>query len=211
MANILLVGQSGFEQEGFRLLIAEAGYDVSAIGAEEISEASRTDDHADVRVVLIDASVPDPVALCSSLVEIWPDATVVALINQDDADMVRQLGALGVAGIIDRRRRHAAVMTQLELVVLGEKVAPTNYLEASYSNRPLPTSSIGGIAERLSNRERVVADCLGKGMPNKVIARHLGLSEPTVKVHVKAILRKLRVRNRTEAALCVASHGAYAV
>jgi len=210
MDNILLVGQSGFEQEGFRLLIAEAGYRVTTVGADEILEKCRLNDSHDVRVVLVDASAPDPVTLCRSLVELMSGVTVVALINQDDADLVRHLGAAGVAGIIDRRRRHAAVMTQLELVVLGEKVAPTTYLEESYTRVPKPIAASNALTERLSNREQTVASCLSKGMANKVIARQLGLSEPTVKVHVKAILRKLRVHNRTEAALCVASQEAYA-
>ena len=45
------------------------------------------------------------------------------------------------------------------------------------------------------------------GYPNKVIARRLEIGEATVKVHVKAILRKLNVQNRTQAAICAVNHG----
>tara|TARA_B100000678_G_scaffold112723_1_gene94268 strand:- start:261 stop:548 length:288 start_codon:yes stop_codon:yes gene_type:complete len=48
------------------------------------------------------------------------------------------------------------------------------------------------------------------GYPNKVIARRLDIGEATVKVHVKAILRKLNVQNRTQAAICAVNHGVQA-
>ncbi len=53
----------------------------------------------------------------------------------------------------------------------------------------------------LSPRERQVLNCLVEGMSNKMIARKLGVTETTVKLHVKNILRKINVRNRTQAAI----------
>jgi DNA-binding CsgD family transcriptional regulator len=53
----------------------------------------------------------------------------------------------------------------------------------------------------LSSREAAILDGLVQGAPNKVIAHQLNITEATVKVHVKAILRKIRVRNRTQAAI----------
>jgi DNA-binding NarL/FixJ family response regulator len=53
----------------------------------------------------------------------------------------------------------------------------------------------------LTNRQLDVFRLLAEGLPNKLIARRLGLSEATVKLHVSAILRALGVRNRTEAVL----------
>ena len=49
--------------------------------------------------------------------------------------------------------------------------------------------------------------CLSQGKSNKLIARQWGISEATVKVHVKAILRKVHLKNRTEAALWARDHG----
>ncbi|MFO1074448.1 MAG: response regulator transcription factor [Geminicoccaceae bacterium] len=59
----------------------------------------------------------------------------------------------------------------------------------------------------LSLREEQVLYCLAKGFPNKLIARKLCLSEATVKVHVKGLLRKIQVANRTQAAIW--AHGSY--
>jgi two-component system nitrate/nitrite response regulator NarL len=59
---------------------------------------------------------------------------------------------------------------------------------------------------KLSSRETEILYCLTKGSPNKVIARQLNLCEATVKVHIKAILRKIGVFNRTQAAIWAADH-----
>jgi two-component system, NarL family, nitrate/nitrite response regulator NarL len=74
--------------------------------------------------------------------------------------------------------------------------------------RPLETATStqkavaeGRKAHNLSPRESEVLDCLMQGAPNKIIAWKFGLTEATVKVHLKAILRKLGAKNRTQAAV----------
>ena len=64
----------------------------------------------------------------------------------------------------------------------------------------------GHQSRKLSSREAQILTCLRDGAPNKVIARQLNLSEATVKVHVKAILKKIGACNRTQAALWAARH-----
>jgi len=112
----------------------------------------------------------------------------------------------------------------LELVTMGEAVVPPALLsyfigpeegrstdrkhnENNDANAAEDDSEAMLVAEaddrapQLSRRERVIVRCLIEGDSNKSIARKLEISEATVKVHVKAILRKIRVRNRTQAAI----------
>lgn len=203
--HITLVGQPGIEREGLRLLLADENYDVETVCPADAAETLANGAESVLQLILLDRSVEDPAGLCALLLGIAPDASIVVMTDWVDAEQIRALGSMGVAGIIDRRVSYAAAMMQLRLVVLGEKVAPTPYLELSYTHEGAIQAAPREATERLSNREQVVAECLGRGMPNKVIARQLGLSEPTIKVHVKAILRKLNVHNRTEAALRVAT------
>ena len=65
----------------------------------------------------------------------------------------------------------------------------------------------GGAIRQLSDRERQVLACLTRGEPNKLIARNCSIAEATVKVHLKTILRKIAVSNRTQAALWALAHG----
>jgi two-component system nitrate/nitrite response regulator NarL len=85
------------------------------------------------------------------------------------------------------------------------KQAPTAALTANANgttaNGPA-LSAIGiGPVPRLSTREKCILRCMVGGDSNKVIARKIDISEATVKVHVKAILRKIRLSNRTQAAI----------
>jgi two-component system nitrate/nitrite response regulator NarL len=62
---------------------------------------------------------------------------------------------------------------------------------------------------RLSARQRLILRCLINGDSNKTIARRIHITEATVKVHVKAILRKIRVHNRTQAAIWAMNHRSF--
>ena len=67
------------------------------------------------------------------------------------------------------------------------------------------------VAPQLSPREKSILRCLVEGDSNKSIARKIDIAEATVKVHVKAILRKIRVQNRTQAAIWAMNHGTLAI
>src|SRR6185369_9940237 len=67
-------------------------------------------------------------------------------------------------------------------------------------------ASRGDGSLHLSDRERQVLACLTRGASNKLIARNCSITEATVKAHLKAILRKICVQNRTQAALWALAH-----
>jgi two-component system nitrate/nitrite response regulator NarL len=107
----------------------------------------------------------------------------------------------------------------LELLMIGETVLPTNFLPYVFGPEEAPTGEHAPaerneaivlndeIAPHLSSRERLILRCLIEGDSNKSIARKIGIAEATVKVHVKAILRKIRVHNRTQAAIWGMNNG----
>ena len=82
--------------------------------------------------------------------------------------------------------------------MLGEAILPSDIVLTIATGREEMLDLQRG---KLSNREAEILAFLKEGAPNKVIARNLNLSEATVKVHNKAILKKAGVRNRTQAAL----------
>jgi two-component system nitrate/nitrite response regulator NarL len=65
----------------------------------------------------------------------------------------------------------------------------------------------GNAPQQLSERERQILSCLTRGESYKLIARNCSIAEATVKVHLKTILRKIAVSNRTQAALWALAHG----
>ncbi len=112
----------------------------------------------------------------------------------------------------------------LELVMNGQTVLPSEAIAAvllregsrgpdasvlnGYSPIKLPPQAAGVKVPNFSDRELHILRCLTEGSSNKVIARACDIAEGTVKVHVKAILRKIKVQNRTQAAIWALSHRA---
>jgi len=112
-----------------------------------------------------------------------------------------------------------ALLKALELVMLGETFIASalvlTMLEGTgqaHGSRPgmppalSPANDTASSPHNLSTREVEILRGLMEGESNKVIARKLDIAEATIKVHVKAILRKVRVQNRTQAALWASAH-----
>ncbi|MGO4573843.1 LuxR C-terminal-related transcriptional regulator [Microvirga sp. 2TAF3] len=152
----------------------------------------------------------------------YPKAYVVVLDDCFDLnDMLATLDA-GAGGYCLATIGCDALVKYLDLVMLGETVFPSTMFFSAVtaqkemsvapqaypfvgSDRIQPVAS--GLPTRmLSTREAEILHCLMEGAPNKTIARKLEVAEATVKVHVKAILRKIRVTNRTQAAMWAVAH-----
>jgi two-component system nitrate/nitrite response regulator NarL len=161
--------------------------------------------------ILILLGIPDDITTALRAIEYLKEqhstAHIVALArvsNAADAVLTFRAGAnayLAEVGNCD------ALMKALELVVLGDTVFPFSVLctileqeEVQFDSNAFPP---------LSAKEKSILDCLADGSPNKVIARKIDVAEATVKVHVKSILRKIRVQNRTQAALWAIKHRRY--
>jgi two-component system nitrate/nitrite response regulator NarL len=141
----------------------------------------------------------------------FSNAKIVILADRFDFDAVVSCFRAGAEGYIVNAMKSQPLMTALRLVSLGEKVMPSDLVEElehrqfSTSSPVLPQNEI--VNANLSPRERDVLCGLMAGYPNKSIARQLDVCEATVKVHVKAILRKLKVSNRTQAAIWASHNG----
>jgi two-component system, NarL family, nitrate/nitrite response regulator NarL len=159
-----------------------------------------------------------------------PSVKVVILAASYSAsDLVRGLQA-GVRGFLQQDIPSKQLIKSLELVMLGQTVFPPhlapNALGNGYSTgissgslialpqadeKRLSASNVmpadvGDVAKSLSRRETSILRALTEGASNKIIARKLVITESTVKVHMNAILRKLRMQNRTQAAMWATAH-----
>jgi DNA-binding NarL/FixJ family response regulator len=127
----------------------------------------------------------------------------------------------GATGCFVASMSSDAFVKAIELVMIGETVFPpellsfalepeANHLEETDLRDENPAPFVApddGIAPQLSEREQSILHYLIKGDSNKSIARKIDIAEATVKVHVKAILRKIRVHNRTQAAIWGMNNG----
>jgi two-component system, NarL family, nitrate/nitrite response regulator NarL len=146
-----------------------------------------------------------------------PQARIVSLGAQFDLDHVQLGHEAGVNGFCSAASAPEVLLKSLELVMLGESVLPFQVVRSIMDAAPQSQSQTlqGNSAEptppdvttcKLSTREAQILSCLQEGAPNKTIARKLDVAEATIKVLVKAILRKIGVANRTQAAMWATAH-----
>ena len=131
---------------------------------------------------------------------------VVVLSGAEDPALMKQLLALGVHGFIPKAYSPDVMLSALRLVLSGGVYVPPMMLQPGAPPAPPPAAAAapsGSLEDQLrrllTERQLDVLRLLSQGKPNKVIARDLGISEGTVKIHLAAIFRALNVRNRVEA------------
>ena len=112
--------------------------------------------------------------------------------------------AKGAAGFVPKTLSAKTLVNAVRFMAMGEQYAPIDFMtqeEEDVAPNPL--------AEKLSRRELQVLEGLSQGKSNKEIARDLNLQEPTIKLHVKTLYRKIGAGNRTQAALMAKEEGLF--
>ena len=128
----------------------------------------------------------------------------VALISgQATREIAEQALALGAAGFVPKTLPAKSLVNAVRFMAMGEQYAPIEFMTAP------PQSETNPLAQKLTARELQVLEGLTTGKSNKEIARDLDLTEPTIKLHMKTLYRKLDVNNRTQAAIIARDAGLF--
>jgi len=112
--------------------------------------------------------------------------------------------SFGAAGFVPKTLAAKTLVNAVRFMAMGEQYAPIDFMTADD-----PTVAPNPLAQKLSRRELQVLEGLSKGKSNKEIARDLDLQEPTIKLHVKTLYRKIGAANRTQAALIAKEEGLF--
>jgi two-component system nitrate/nitrite response regulator NarL len=206
--SVVLIDASRLFREGLRRIIADSNLTV-VHESFAIADALPFIQSLQPSLVLFDIADSGD-ALTARIGEIRaaaPAARIVVLTQAIRVDRLTDALAAGVDGYLAKNMSADALPQALRLILLGEKVFPTDlaYLLAD-RHAPWHDPSPGHI-NGLSSREMQILACLVEGDQNKKIANVLNISDGTVKVHLKAILKKIRVQNRTQAAIWAMNHG----
>lgn len=132
----------------------------------------------------------------------FPETPVVVISAHEDRRLVKEAIALGAAGFIPKSTPRQEIVGALHRIAAGEVYVPAD-TEMVAAAAAVPGGEID-VAQRLATltaQQVRVLQLLGTGKLNKEIAYELDIAEPTVKVHVSAILQKLKVYSRTQAAV----------
>ena len=197
--RVLLVDDHPVVRAGLRALL-QAESDLEVVGEADgglpaISLARRLRPD----VLITDLLLPDidGVAVTQSIRADLPDTQVVVLtsVNEEDVAMVRAIRA-GAIGYVLKNADIDVLVQTIRSAAQGQAHLSPRAAARLMQEMRSPTQQLP-----LTDREREVLREIGVGRTNKQIARSLHIAETTVKSHVRAILDKLGVQSRTQAAL----------
>jgi DNA-binding NarL/FixJ family response regulator len=204
--RLLLVDDHGIVREGLRALLDEGEEFVIVGEASNGDEACEAVRRLAPDIVLMDLKMPGMAA--SDAIRVIratsPDVKVVALTSYAEDGQVREIMSAGAQGYILKDVTKSDFVTALRTVATGQTwlhpLAQRSLVE-QLRNRQVDPLAL------LTQRERSVLDLIARGMSNRQIGDELHLTEGTVKGYVSTILAKLKLEDRTQAALFAVQRG----
>ncbi len=209
--SICIVSKNEILREGLRRILTDTHFVVAETACDRDALVKALDDRLIPDLIIVEAaSNADGLESCRQLRAAFASSRLVLLAEDYSIETTSRAIAVGIDGYLAKEISCEPLVGALRLVVLGEKVVPSQMVDA-LSTTCWPQAGdawpVSANDVRLSDREIDILRCLTRGDANKLISRQLVITEATVKVHIKAILRKLSVLNRTQAAMWAVSRG----
>jgi two-component system nitrate/nitrite response regulator NarL len=213
MASLAVFDPSPLFRAGLAALVSTMGFAPVQEAADLVDLIQRQDGASRPDLMLI--GLPqDPVEIAPLMREIrgWaPETRVVFIASALDTSALISCFTAGASGYVLENISREGLKHSLLLVSAGEKVFPSELANA-LSVSSLQMSDAGDLGRELrelhaTEREIEVLRCLADGEPNHAIAAKLGISETAVSADIRHLLRKLKVSNRTQAALWAVAKG----
>ncbi len=205
--RFLVVDDHALFRDGMVSLLKAGGMQVvgeAKNGEEAVIEAARL--KPDVILMDIDMPIMNGIDATRKITSTMPEVRVVMLtVSQEDHKLVDALRA-GAKGYLLKSLNSDEFIKLLRGLEKGEPPIPSSVTIRLMNYVAQQTVSNEALNESLTEREIELLGCLGLGLPNKLIADRLGVSDNTVKYHIKNILQKLNFNNRAEAAAYAVRH-----
>lgn len=210
MIRVFLVDDHEIVRRGLAQLI-DAQSDLEVVGeAGTVHEALRRLEATQPDVAVLDVRLPDGngIDLCRDIRSTHPDIACLILTGYDDDQALRAAVLAGASGYVLKDVRGNSLVAAIRSVSEGGTVQSLSVLrQAARSLHPEENSASHAVPEpSLSLREGQVLALIAEGLTNREIGARLGIAEKTVKNYVSALLAKLGMERRTQAAVYAAEH-----
>jgi len=209
--KILLVDDHALIRDALRGILRELAGDATVLEASDCRQAMRViEQNPDLHLILLDLNLPDRdgFAVLTDLRKRYATISIVVLSAFHDRGNVLRALDLGALGFIPKSASREVMANALRLIFSGGVYIPPEALARGDApgqvgaGRRVSPADLG-----LTERQMEVLALMMQGKSNKAISRILDTAEPTVKHHVTAILKALKVTNRTEAVIAVGALG----
>jgi DNA-binding NarL/FixJ family response regulator len=210
--KVLVVDDHPLIREALRQVLRALDKDIDLLEAASAAAAlAVVGKNEGIDVILLDLALPgaDGFDVLRELRERHPSFPVVVLSASEQPETVLSALDAGAMGFIPKTSSSEVLLGALRLVLSGGVYLPAEVLRRTPApavvSKPATAASYRDLG--LTERQAQVLALLIQGKPNKLICRDLELAEGTVKIHITAILKALRVTNRTQAVIAVGKLG----
>jgi two-component system, NarL family, nitrate/nitrite response regulator NarL len=207
--SLLVIETNKLFREGLRHIFSASSFEI-VHEAGSVEDAISFVESLQPALVLVGMPDSDDVTTCVRQIRAAAPRTRIVILA-DSIRMNRLADAMtsGVDGYLLKNMSADALHQSLRIVSLGEKVLPSELANLLVNERLASRSDCGSThhLNGLSDREMQILSHVRKGGQNKQIANDLKISDGTVKVHLKSILKKIHVQNRTQAAIWAQDNG----
>jgi len=210
VTTFLVVDDHPLVRHGFALAVREIHPEAVVLEAGSLAEATATVKQTpDLTLVLFDLQLDQGQGRhgIGPLIDTLDGAPLLVISASEEVDDIVDSLRLGARGYILKSSSVEVLEHAISLALTGETFLPLPRAVLAGHVAAERGEPAGPLADRLTGRQRAVFQLLLAGSSNKEIARKLGVLEGTVKVHVRAIMQKLGVRNRTQVAVAAARSG----
>lgn len=209
--NVLIVDDHALVREALGRVVLGLVPDARILEAADPASAfRRLEQEPDADLALLDLTLPGMhgLAALKQLRARHPTLAVVIVSATVDRETVRLALEAGAAGYIPKTSSNEVLRSALQLVLAGGVYIPPEFAGRTVDAPAAPPpGALSAASLGLTERQAEILALVMKGEPNKVICRELDLAESTVKNQITAILKALKVTNRTQAVLQVTRLG----
>jgi DNA-binding NarL/FixJ family response regulator len=206
--KVLITDEQSLFRDGLSLRLQQINKDISILQSSDLIEMQRIlskEMDIDILILDIDLAELNSAEVIGKIKATSPNTKIVVISSSEDTRTIKKILSYGVKGYIPKKSDSNILGGALKLILDGGTYIPPimldNHIDYSIHN------SNGAPKKNLTNRQSQVLDLIAQGKSNKQIAYDMGVSEATVKLHINALLRSLKVNNRTQAVITAQKMG----
>ena len=212
--KVLVVDDHPLIRQALTVVLKQLDSEIEVLESSNCEDALQlAESHHDLDLLLLDIHLPGVSGLdgLQAFRERLPRVPVVVLSASENSDDITRAIDSGAMGFIPKSQSSQLMVSALRLVLAGGVYLPPELVRRSaLDHEAVPARQTREVSYRdlgLTERQAQVLALLIQGKPNKLICRELDLAEGTVKIHITAILKALKVTNRTQAVIEVSRLG----
>ncbi len=206
--KVLITDEQSLFRDGLSLRLKQINQDIVILQSSSLAEMQKIlskETDIDILILDIDLAELNATEIISKIKSLAPNTKIVAISSSEDTRNIKKILSCGVKGYIPKRSDSNILSGALKLILDGGTYIPPAMLDNGVDYSTYQVNS--PLKKNLTNRQSQVLDLIAQGKSNKQIAYDMGVSEATVKLHINALLRCLKVNNRTQAVITAQKMG----